>query len=404
MLLTRQQREAIDKLELSKVAALFMEPGTGKTLTVYNLIGKTDTDYVLYLAPLRTIKSDNYEESVVANIGKCGGFSVPCDFVGLETLSMSDRAYSEVTSRLKRFKKATIVCDESLKIKNVGALRTRRLLELAKYSEYRYVLNGTPLSKSLLDLWSQMEFLSPLILDMGYIEFKNTFLEYTTVRKQIGDYVSNEEWVNRYHNVEHLYSLISPYIYECNLEVGSTQHIVDIDYVVGESERSQYKEIKEKYLKYIMLEYFGNNIFLRMTQELQQSYSLSPSKFALTQELINNHSEDKTLIVVKYRKTYEQVKSAFPRAKVLSYGRHSYGLNLQQYDTMIIWDKTFDYAQLEQMMHRIYRMGQESERCTYYNLTGDLPLDKLIDNNINRKIKLLDSFKNYAADSIEEIF
>lgn len=60
---TKNQQEAIDKLIKYKVGALFMEPGTGKTRTAYELINSIEVDYVLYIAPYQTIHTSN--ETVV---------------------------------------------------------------------------------------------------------------------------------------------------------------------------------------------------------------------------------------------------------------------------------------------------------------------------------------------------
>lgn len=44
--------------------------------------------------------------------------------------------------------KTFIVCDESLKIKNWDAKRTKRIVQLGSYTEYKLILNGTPLSRN----------------------------------------------------------------------------------------------------------------------------------------------------------------------------------------------------------------------------------------------------------------
>lgn len=86
------------------------------------------------------------------------------------------------------------------------------------------------------------------------------------------------------------------------------------------------------------------------------------------------------------------IMKKFPQANVISYGKGSFGLNLQQYSKIIFFDKTFDYAQRDQAEHRIYRMGQK-EDVTYYDLTGNVNLEHTIDQNIGYKQNLLDEFK-----------
>src|SRR5699024_9928105 len=89
------------------------------------------------------------------------------------------------------------------------------------------------------------------------------------------------------------------------------------------------------------------------------------------------------------------------RVKVLSFGKHSYGLNLQEYSIMVLWEKHWDYASLEQLERRIFRKGQQKE-CRFYRFTSNAGLDKIMDKNIDKKGRLLDYFKNKSVKEIQE--
>jgi SNF2 family DNA or RNA helicase len=66
-----------------------------------------------------------------------------------------------------------IILDESQLVKNPFSKTFKALMQLK--SSYRLVLTGTPIENSLLDLWSQMNFLNPGLLG-SYEFFKNEFL------------------------------------------------------------------------------------------------------------------------------------------------------------------------------------------------------------------------------------
>lgn len=396
------QSEAIEKLKKYKVGALLMEPGAGKTRAAYELLKNTDADYVLYLAPYQTLNSENIEARIQTEIDKCGGFDIQYDFVGIESLSNSDRIYLDCHSKLEKANKAMVICDESLKIKNRDAKRTQRIIKLGNLAEYRLILNGTPLSRDLLDIWSQFEFLSPKILNMNYNQFKDTFCEYTVMKKRIGNRSITREWINAYHNVEYLYSLIQLYVYECSLDIEVNKQYIEIDYTLDDEHREEYNNLKEHYLDNERLEYFNNKIFLMMTQKMQHSYCLSSDKFYYVERFLRNNDPSKVAIATKFVASRKAVEEAFPNVKVLSYGKHSFGLNLQQYDTTIFWDKTFDYGKQEQIEHRTYRTGQDSKTVRYISLTGDVGLERLMDNNIQKKIKLLDYFKKHGIEKVKE--
>jgi len=86
---------------------------------------------------------------------------------------------------------------------------------------------------------------------------------------------------------------------------------------------------------------------------------------------------------------------------VLSYQKHSFGLNLQQYNRTIYFDKIWDYALREQGERRTFRTGQEHD-CYYYDLTGNVGLEKMIDDNINKKANLLQEFKKLSLEEFKK--
>jgi SNF2 family DNA or RNA helicase len=391
------QQKAIEKLSIYKVGALFMEAGTGKTLAAYNLVQSvTDIDYILWLTPFQT------KINLQNEIDKYGDFNCKFDIVGIETLSNSDKTYLELIKNIQ-YHNTFIICDESLKIKNWEAKRTQRIIELSKLAQYKLILNGTPLSKNLLDLWSQMEFLSPKILKMKIAQFKNTFCEYTRIIKSKGRYTIVKEFINKYHNLDYLYSLIEPYVYECNLNLEIGKQFIDWNYNLDSISLEKYNIIKNKYLDDKMMELKNNNIFLEMTQKMQHEYCCTPEKFELLNQFYQNNNPDKAIIACKFIDSTQEVRNQFPKANIFTYGKHSFGLNLQNYDTIIFFDKTWDYAQREQFEHRISRIGQQSDTCRYINLTGNVGLETLINQNIDKKQSMLNYFKNKSIQEIKEV-
>lgn len=75
---------------------------------------------------------------------------------------------------------AYYVADESTRIKNPTAQRTKRALASSKYAPYRRVLSGTPVANGPFDVYSQMKFLHPDFWKShgpfnSFGEFKNCF-------------------------------------------------------------------------------------------------------------------------------------------------------------------------------------------------------------------------------------
>ena len=389
------QIKAIDKLNNVKCGALFMEAGTGKTRSAIELVRNTNTDYVIWFTPFQT------KGNLQVEINKWGGLN--CDIVGIESVQNSDRIYLEYYNKVNKANKPFIIVDESLKIKNNDAKRTYRITELGKMSEYRLILNGTPLSRNLLDLYSQIYFLSPKILNMDIAEFKNTFCEYVKITYSPNKFKRgySKEFIKKYHNIDYLYSIIQPFIFESKLSLSIGKQHIDIPYSLTEEELQEHNNLKEKYLNNEMLLAMNNNIFLKITQKMQHNYSLSHEKFVIVNKLLDGIDRKKVLIYAKYINTQERLKEYYKDISIKSISKHSYGLNLQDYNIIIFWDKTWDYAQRNQMERRIYRTGQ-LENCIYYDLTGNVGLEKMINENIERKRNLLDIFTKMDINQLKK--
>lgn len=385
-ILNDNQAEAVKKLNDLKVGALFMDCGTGKTQTAAALVNSVKTvDYVLWVCPCQT--KDNLKEE----LGQCALKYDP-DIVGIESIGQSERIYLETMRKLQKAKHPFIVCDESIKIKNIHAVRTRRLLTLSKMAEYKLILNGTPVTKGIMDIYAQMEFLSPKILNMRYCEFLDTFCYYRAIKQ--GSQIIRRIVVG-YANVNYLLSLIQPYVYQCSLNLSLQQRYGERLYFLTEQESEEYYLLKERLLT---LDMFRDNHFFGIIQRMQHLYCCSESKFELLKGLVT----PKSIVYCKFRRSKAEVEKRFPGTLVLTYGKGAFGLNLQDYNQIIYFDKTFDYAFREQSEARIYRTGQQ-DHCFYYDLTGNVGLEILMDECIRKKTNLISYFKTHGNETIKKL-
>jgi len=90
---------------------------------------------------------------------------------------LTPRGYAFVDRLLNR--RVMLVLDESQRIKNPDAKRTKKLLSLAPRAVIRRILSGTPITNSPFDAWSQFEFLQTgfwaSIQCRKFIAFKRVF-------------------------------------------------------------------------------------------------------------------------------------------------------------------------------------------------------------------------------------
>jgi hypothetical protein len=188
-------------------------------------------------------------------------------------------------------------------------------------------------------------------------------------------------------------------VFECRLEIESNKQYLNIDYQLTEDEYQEHERIKAKYLDNEKMQFLNNNIFLKITSKLQHNYSLSPGKLEAVKNIISKGG--RAIIFARFIETQNRLKELF-EVPVMSWQKHSFGLNLQQFNTVIFFDKVWDYALRDQAEHRIYRIGQ-MEDCTFYDLTGNVGLEDMMNRNIERKGNLLKYFKNKSVEQLKKM-
>lgn len=404
--LLQNQTQAINQRQDWKVGALFMKMGTGKTRVALELVNQIkNTDLVVWVAPLRTISPlDSTLPSIKDEVSKWGGFNAKeVVYIGIETIQASDRQYLQLYRKISESWNCFLIVDESIKIKNINAKRTQRLLELGKMVEHKLILNGEPVTRDLLDLYPQMQFLDPEILNMSLPEFKDTFCKYTKVTKYSQGYGRSysKEFITGYENIDYLYSLIGQYIFECDLDLQIKQLYENKSYTIDEEAKEVYNMLKTKYLDNELLMLKNNNIFLELTMKMQHEYCCTESKFEAVADWFKTYPEDKSIIFCKYIRSAEECKKRFPKATVLNYKTGSYSLNLQHLPYTVYFDKTFDFGDKIQSSHRNYRTGAEQD-CRYLELTGDVGLEDMINKNNAKKINTSEYLKKISREQLKK--
>lgn len=171
----------------------FSVPGSGKTIisySSYNYLKANKTcDSILIIGPINSYNAW-YDEYITC-------FGVEPDFTSLTDLSIDDaktyllaskhnhseitfvnvdkawRIKTEIISFLKD-KKILFIIDEAHKEKNPAAKVTKAVLEISKYTKYRFLLTGTPMPNGYEDLYSLMKIYEPYekVLPFNYSDLK----------------------------------------------------------------------------------------------------------------------------------------------------------------------------------------------------------------------------------------
>lgn len=445
------QQAAVDKLLKIRVNALFMDMGTGKTRTMLEIINKRlekgKINHVIWLCPCSV--KENLRRDIIYHTG-----SEQKDLIticGIETLSTSIKWLKYLTEIAVKYN-CQLVVDESSKIKNFLAKRTKNTIYLAEYCKYKAILNGTPVTRREDDLFAQMYFLDWRILGYKSLwSFNRNHVEYDEYNRP-----------RRCLNVDYLIEKIAPYAYqikkeEC-LELPPKSYKT-MYFALDEKQDNHYEYVKDLFLDKV--DEFDQTTIYRLLTALQlvlSGYKVKPTKKIKTvkkfnfqtgkmenteievvdsieKELVRKTEKDnprlallmniitdlegKCIIFCKYteeidmildllkEKGYTAVRfdgkvSLKQRDKNIEEFRTNaqflvankvcgaFGLNLQFCAYAIFYTNDFDYGTRSQAEDRIYRLGQ-TKNVHIIDICASNKLDERILSSLARKENLADS-------------
>lgn len=422
------QIRAVEKLLPIRVGALYMEMGTGKTRTALEMIYKRleagKVKHALWLCPCsvrENLKEDinKHAEGALAHIA----------VYGIESLSSSIRLFEKLLEYVKA-SPTMLVVDESNLVKNFKAYRTQRIIALSQFCKYRMILNGTPISRSEVDLFAQWYILDWRIFGYrSFWSFANAHIEYDPEIKGK---------IKRVLNAEYLTSKISPYTYQVSLadcfELPNKK-CYEYTYSLSYEHRSHYMEVVNQFLaeldeqhpstlyrmftaaQDIISGLYVENINGHIHTSPMYSEPLDNPRIQRLLEVIED-IDGQVIIFAKFTHEIRAILQVLPDA-IGFYGTLShkerirnlqafkagkarfliankscagYGLNLQFCHNVIFYSNDWDYATRIQAEDRIYRLGQE-HKVEIYDIVAARTLDCKILRCLERKENLSDEIK-----------
>jgi SNF2 family DNA or RNA helicase len=234
------QREAFDASADAQSFALLLDMGTGKTKvtldTVAYLFEKSSIEFVLVVAPKGVIANwipeiqrhlpPRIEREVVLwnpglsqkrrdELNELHTKGRQLKFLLMNVEAFSTKKGVDVAEIFVNRFKTFMVVDESTTIKNRKAKRTKALCAVGRGAVYRRILTGSPVTRSPLDLFSQMAFLDPAIL--GFNSFYAFQGRYSVVqRRTMGAHSFNQ--VVGFRRLDELTAKLSEHSYRVKKE------------------------------------------------------------------------------------------------------------------------------------------------------------------------------------------
>lgn len=443
------QLPAVTKIMPSRVGALFMDMGTGKTRTAIELIcrraEKGRVENVVWFCPVSLKETICHEilkhttttkEQVCVFDDKTTDENIPNAFwfiIGIESMSQSNRmkmAAAAVTG-----KSTFAIVDESTYIKGHRSARTCWITNICRECRYRLILTGTPLTQGIVDLFAQMRFLSPDILGYrSFYKFAKNHLEYS--EKYPG-------MIIRTHNTKWLAAKIQPYVYQVTKD-----ECLDLPEKLYESscfsmtvhQRELYNQAKDRILLNMDdWDDFDSATIFKLFTALQQitcgywrEQNYGESGHTHIHEVPHKRLEDlesniamipkkeKVLIWAKDRYSIDAVvrylgpdqcaefHGGIPqrmRGRELNdFRKHKrflvatpssagHGLTINEACYVIFYNDGFKYSERLQAEDRCHRIGQ-ARPVTYITITCRDSIDERIEENLTRKGNVLRSFRD----------
>lgn len=156
------QQKIVDNYKGGGIA-LFMDMGTGKTITSLSCFKKSGCHKLLVVC-LATKTDDWTKEDNSLNIVALNKASVKKNIELLENNNMVSISFERVWRLEKEIMKwidkdTFVIIDESHKIKNPKSKVSKMMLRLSNRIEHSAILTGTPQSQGYIDYYSQLRFI-----------------------------------------------------------------------------------------------------------------------------------------------------------------------------------------------------------------------------------------------------
>lgn len=461
------QIPAVAKMLPIRVGALFMDMGTGKSRTLLEIaaLRQDRWDRLFWFTPCslrQNVLHQILEHTDIPETAVClwdqktmrrgVNRDAIVHVVGIESMGGSDRVAAEFADMVTE--KSFVAVDESSYIKGSMAKRTQRITVLSEICKYRMLLTGTPFSQGVVDLYSQMKFLSPKILGYkSFYSFAKNHLEYETRKVRVGGRAGRDRDDTRTirtsrivdsYNTEYLAERIAPYVYqvrkdEC-LDLPDKLYETVWFSLTGEQEdcigRAKEEFLADEYgdeqswSPVRIFQFFGKlqTIVCGFLKTGEDRYARLVNRRieTLIDVLEGIPPDEKVLVWAKYHFCVDEIcenlaekygadsvrayHGGIPekireqslrqwrgdrntRFLVLTQSLGSHGLTLTEAAYAIFYADSFKYSERAQAEDRIHRIGQ-TRRPTYITILSESNIERRIDQALREKGNVLEIFRD----------
>ena len=474
--LWKHQEDCVNRAKELDYFALFFQMGAGKTITTVQILRDKYKKHGMVIPTLifaPPVVVQNWKKEILRSSKIKSEKIVPLVGTGKERLELFKTSDTnsifitnfetlqmpEVFEYMKVVLKNTpscLVVDESQRIKDISAKRTKRMIELGDIATYRYILTGTPILNDLMDIYSQFR-----VLDRGkafghnFFTFRARFFEDKNKAMPANKYFPLWRPINGAdRKIKELIEPVSMYIEKekCMSLPPLVRKVIEVP--LGKEQQKLYDSMKKDLVATITgadgvarhsIAELAITKALRLMQivsghlrvEDDESSEVktihikdNPRKDALYQLLEDIAPYEKCIVWAVYKSNYEDIREVCnklklkyveingevkdkdaqaeqfrndPEVRVLIGNPISggVGLNLVEASCMIYYSRTFSLEADLQSEARCHRGGSEMhKKITRIDLVTPASLDELVVKCLASKQELSDKV---LKDSLKEI-
>jgi SNF2 family DNA or RNA helicase len=456
--LRAHQKIPVERARTEHSLALFMEAGTGKTACIAKILAEDFNAHkrirkTLIFAPLTVCKQwapeiakfTKIPEHAVRALTAAGRHRVEALAKILEkeenvivVTNYESVQIKDFYALLLKFSPEIVVLDESHRIKDSRAKRSKAIYPLCQGADRRFLLTGTPAPNSLLDIFGQYKALDPCIFGPGYWSFRSRYF----YDRNAGRQFSYPDWVPHPWAAQEIGEKLKKTFYrvtrkEC-LDLPELQ-IVPIEVGLSKAQKKLYEEFKKDFVVELNAKVMSTEFQMVAGMRLQQMlcgfvqpdsadgtptapvwFDDNPRLDALM-DIVDSLGKERALIWTVYRPSYAKIAEAL-EARGISYtfltgeqttdaqkqenkrkftageaqilianpaaaGEGITGLEIAL--NTIYYMRGYSALHYEQSMARTYRGGSEiHDKVVHYHLIAKGTIDEVIADALIRKINV----------------
>ena len=404
-----------------KHCCLYYKPGKGKTYPAVDALREVD-------------KSKNYEARVLilstadAIKNMWNAEIVPQNILPKNTVLMSLNAAIQEKTKLKLLgiKWDVIVIDECHKIKSHNSKSSKLVYMLSRRTEYVWGLSGTPRGNNDIDIYCQ--FHNMCVSDWGKITYTQFVNQCCDVDKQFfrGQMVTvpiaiNSKYKAGWERNIAMYTQRVGYNEEdampdLNVNVVNIPYVASKEYLQAEDDIIAIPGYESTMTKLAAIQKLHQavNGFLYLYNEEGERITYRIERNKKLDWLRSNMPNKPTVIVYRFEQdlkdlqteltiagcTFTEIVEDFKLGKaniLLLQCSRCESFNLQMCNNMIFYTMDYSYIKYNQMIHRIWRMGQEKDVKITVLIFEDT-VETKVWNAVKNKERLADLFMSIKGE------